>query len=372
MAIVRAATNATRAELEDDLEGRATAFPTPKLALGLVKLLLDRVEFEAPGDEAPSLRKRAFDAGALALRSLPDDARKEELELALERHAPEALASLRARLYADLPESRRMLSFDDLEPRELLDRWNLAQAQGLVLRASSLEVRARNPEIKRVRRLLRWLRFCRLVADVRQDGDEWTIAVEGPAAILSMQKKYGLQLAQFVAAVPLLERWSLTAPLDFGRGRPVSLTLTDASPLRSPHDRALGWIPEEIDVIAKKFSGADEAWALDLTPVPRAVGVSGLCVPDFTFRHRTTGVEVSVEIFHRWHRHQLVRRLDELRTRPDPGLHLAVDESLLGEEGLRASVEASGHVLTFKQFPSERKLRALLATLEQGAPARGR
>ena len=325
-----------------------------------MKLVVDRLEFEEPSEDAPLLRRTAFDAGARALRAMSDDATPAELEAQLASAIDRPLNEVRAKLYADHPSHRRVLSFDVLDARALLDRYNLAQVQGLVLRASRVTVRAKSPELLRVRRLLRWLKFCRLVAEVSSRENEWSIAVEGPAAILGMQKKYGLQLAQFVAVVPVLGRWELEAEIEFGRGRPAQLRLDHTSPLVSPHERALGWVPEEVDVIAKKLAADPGPWTLDLTPLPRRVGASGLCVPDFSFRH-ASGAELFVEIFHRWHRHQLGRRLDELATRPDAALVLAVEAPLLSDQALRARVEAHPQAFTFKGFPSERKLRAMVA-----------
>lgn len=364
LATAQAATGEERATIEDDLEERCAGFAAPKIAAGLVKLLVDRLEFEEPSEEAPALRKAAFDAGAKALRALADDATPAAFEEKAAALAPLPLAALRAKLYADLPAARRMLGWDELEARELLDRWNLAQVQGLVMRANRLEIKAIAPELKRVRRVLRWLKFCRLVAEVVPSGADWSIVVEGPAKILAMQKKYGLQLAQFVAAVPLLGKWQLSADIAFPHGRPARLVLDETAPLASPHERALGWIPEEIDVVAKKLAEADGPWKLDLTPTPRTVGTGGLCVPDFTFKRRDGGATVFVEFFHRWHRHQLTRRLDDLRARPDPQLVLAVEDALLSDEELRATIEAHPQALVFKGFPSERKLRAMLATHE--------
>jgi len=159
--------------------------------------------------------------------------------------------------------------------------------------------------------------------------------------------------------VPVLEHWELKVAVSFDRGRDALLLLDDQSPLRSPHDHALGHVPEEIGVITRKL--ADDTWSADDVPKPRVVGAGRLCVPDLVLRHRSHDVAVAFEFFHRWHKHQLVKRLEDLRVRPDPTLIVCIDESLLGEGTItKSDAEAHPNVVLFKGFPSERKLRAVL------------
>jgi predicted nuclease of restriction endonuclease-like RecB superfamily len=172
-----------------------------------------------------------------------------------------------------------------------------------------------------------------------------------------MEKKYGLQLAQFVSMVPILGRYELRAEIEITRKNTVLLMLNESSCLVPSTQQALGFVPPEIDVILQKLK--DGPWEIDATPIPRPAGPSGLCVPDIAFR--SDGMLVVIEFFHPWHRHALARRLSDLRSRPDAELVLAVDEKLLKEETLRAEVERNPQVMLFRGFPSERGLRKLLA-----------
>jgi hypothetical protein len=295
------------------------------------------------------------------LRALPPEATVEAYEARLAQALPAPLPEVREALYADLPGHRRLLGWEALSPPELLDRYNLALAQGPLLEARRLTLRAKAPDLLRVRKVLRWLKFCRLVAEVRHVGEDWTLEVEGPGAMLSLAKKYGLQLAMFLSMVPVLKHWELEATLESPRRR-ATLVLDERDPLVSPHPGALGHIPEEVAALASSFEDAD--WELELTPLPRHMGATGLCVPDVTFRHRATGQEVALELFHAWHAGPLARRLQELRSRPDPALLLGVDRALArGEE--REALEAHPQVLLFNGYPSPRRLRERLARLGQ-------
>jgi hypothetical protein len=360
IAEVEGGTGQTRDDIEEALSLRAGASSKPRVARGLVKLLLDRAQFDEAAEGIAETRWERFKLAAGVLRGLPPDATIEAYEARLAEALPAPLPEVREALYLDLPGHRRLLGWERLTPTELLERYNLALAQGPLMGARRLTLRARSPELLRVRKVLRWLKFCRLVAEVRRDGENWALEVEGPGALLSLQKKYGLQLASFLSVVPVLERWELAAEVEASARRPAVLVLDHRDPLVSPLPTALGHIPEEVATLAQGFEDAE--WELDLTPLPRHVGARGLCVPDLTFRHRETGREVALELFHAWHAGPLARRLGELRSRPDPGLLLGVDRALArGEE--REALEAHPQVVLFNGFPSARRMRERLARL---------
>ncbi len=358
----------TRGNLDEALGVLVGEAKKPKLARGLVKLLLDKCSFEEPGDAAAGLRRAAFTASAAALRALPDDA---PLALYLERLTPalpHPLETCREQLYDDLGEHRRLLRCVLPTASALLERYNLAQAQGLVLYAQRLRVRTGTQSQLELRKLLRWLKFSRLVAEVHREGDEWVLQVEGPGAMFDMQKKYGLQLATFLAAVPLLSQFTLEAEVEVPRGAKGTLVLDHKDPLRALDRTALGHIPEEIEVGLASL--ADERWSIDPLPELRHTGALGMCVPDFGLRDGQSGAAVAVELFHRWHRHALLRRLDELHARPDAGLLLGVDLSLTRDAELAARVLGHPQVFTFNKFPARRRLQPLLDRAAAAGTAR--
>ncbi len=360
LAELQDAVGRTREELEEMLALHAGAFQKPKVARGLVKLLLDRMDFGEPEPEVGAARAEALRTAARVLRTLPPDATPEHYAAQLAAALPRPLEEVRAQLYADLPPQRRLVALElPADAGELLDRYNLALAQGHLLGAKRLHLRARAPELLRVRKVLRWLKFCRLVAQLHREDEDWELSVEGPGAMLDLQKKYGLQLASFLTAVPLLQRWELRAEVTHGR-RTATLVLDHEDPLVSPHAGALGHVPEEVAALARALE-EDSTWALELTPLPRHTGAAGLCVPDLTLRHRESGREVALELFHAWHAGALRRRLEELRARPDPDLLLGVERALVRDEGERAVLEAHPQVLLFRGYPSPKKLRAWLA-----------
>ena len=82
-----------------------------------------------------------------------------------------------------------------------------------------------------------------------------------------------------------------------------------------------------------------------------------------TFRNRRSGQTVCFELFHRWHKTLLARRLDQLGDRPDPQLFLGVDRSLLRDDALKSRVESHEQVMLFTSFPTTKRIRSVLDKL---------
>lgn len=351
--VLAGAVGETRDAVAANLAEVASGFGKPKVAKGLVKLVMDALELDEPGEAVSTDRLQALRSAALVLRALPDDATPAAYETALAQALP--LEAVRSELYRDLPGARPVVEVRPLTAPALLHRYNLAQVQGLVLHAEQVRVEVPMTQRLELRRVLRWLRFCRLVSRVEPKDSGFELVVEGPGKILDGAKRYGLQLAEFVAVVPVLSRFRLSAEVRM-RGRGVSLLRLDESAgLVSPHDRALGYVPEPLLRVVESL-GEHPDWRVDPDPPPRHVGAKEMCVPDLALEHRRTGVRYDVELFHRWHARAFARRLEQLATRPEAGLILGVERALkLEEAGL-----SSAKVFRFREFVRFEQLQPLL------------
>ncbi len=346
------ASSTTRQELEAALGAQAAGHRRPRVAKGLVKLLLDRATFEEPDPEAVTSRSQWL-AHAEAIRAtLPPDADFAAYEAALARDLD--LEEVRDRLFADLPSRRTLIDFKPIDGPGLISRYDLAQVQGLLLYAQHLELRVAEGDTPELRRLLRWMRFCRLVTDVTVDGSDWRLRIEGPAAVVDGAKKYGLQLASFFLVVPTLPRWSIAADVKLPRRPVLRLEMSQRAGLGPGFAGGAGHVPPEMRAVLDKWR--DDEWRLDPNPPPLAVGVDGWCVPDLS-AHRG-GEVVFIELFHAWHRGALPRRLQGLADKPQPNLLLGVDRKLVDKTELGSE---NPQVFRFNGFPTQRGLKKALA-----------
>lgn len=342
-------------ELEKTLAAIAGADRKTKRAKGLVKLALDRTTLAEVATDAMAERKQVLLAAQTVRGALPPEATFADYEAALATLFE--LTQTRARLFRDLPELRPVVGFEACSPEALLHRYNLASAQGLLLYAQTLVITLPQPELLALRRVLRWLKFQRLVAEMERQPQAVVLKVEGPATLFESSKRYGLQLAQFFAVLPLIERWSLTTVVNLPNRPPLVLQLSEQQGLVSHLSPAMGYVPEELQQIVDKL--ADSPWQVDPLPEPRPMGANGFCVPDFGLRHPQHGYR-AVELFHGWHRRLLLRRLDELQSRPDPELVLGVEKGLTTDSEVAARVQHP-QVFVFNTFPT---VRALMKVVE--------
>ena len=131
--------------------------------------------------------------------------------------APDVLLSS---LFADLRDENRMLRFENLTTQRLIDRYNVALAQAVLLRSVRVEVEIRNEGPARYRQLFRRLKFHRLVYHVKGSmADGYMIKIDGPMSLFSATTKYGLQMALFLPALLHCDSFRLYAELRWGPRR---------------------------------------------------------------------------------------------------------------------------------------------------------
>ncbi len=366
----------TRGEIDDAVSPLVNAQSDVRLAKGLNKLLQDRSDFSHACDlDYHRLRRELFTAGAAKLTS-PG-------ELEYEAYAEDVLASLslppefvERGIYADLPENEELIRFRSLSAEQLLQRYNVALVQALLLRADKLELIVESPEPARMRRLFKYLKFFRLLGRLfRHDEKENTIRldVDGPASILEQSRKYGMQLASFFPAVCSLDKWQLKTTVEW-KDRRRELRLGDAQGLVSHYRNFSAYVPEEIRLFHGYFQGSVEHWAIvGETPFLDG-GNQELIFPDLSFRHESGGV-LHLELFHRWHAGQLQARLEYGEAHPQIPLIIGVDRFLTNDPGMAAQLESSpwfqSHGFLFRDYPTANRVVATLDSVLSTARSPG-
>ena len=340
----------TRGELEEWCSTLARKEKDSKLAGGLIKILLDRAEFEESDETLPALRREVLLRSAAALRNAEGDYRRYRDELRGGRGDFD--------LYGDLPEFAKLEKCRVFNtPAEMIDAYNIAQVQGLLLYAAKLTLKFTSPRPENLRPLLRKMRFHRLLTTgTKVSPEETVLEIDGPFSLLENSRKYALQLAMFFPCVLNMPEWRLFAHLNLN-GREVDLELDDKSPLR-PTLRRADYMPPEIAAFRSAFKSTE--WELLDEAPPLLPTEADPVIPDFSFRSLVTSQVVHLELFHRWHRTGLERRLTSLQTLRKLKLIIGADRTLGALLDAHPQAEEAGLAFRFRDFPGvETTLRAL-------------
>jgi predicted nuclease of restriction endonuclease-like RecB superfamily len=350
----------TRGEMEGEVEelfGGATA---QLVHQGLAKLLEDRCEYSVQSDHPPErVRELVFERAAehrhaAAQPSAPSPpAAFDRAAVLLEVGqmlgvAPEAVDQ---GLFADLKSEQRLVRFKDITAERLLQRYNVALAQAVLLRSIKVHVAVRGEPPQRYRQLLRQAKFHRLLCEVAPTGpDAYRLQFDGPLSLFSATQKYGLQLALFLPAVLLCQDFDLRAELRWGPERkPKVFTLSAGEGLVSHYADSGMWVPAELSMFVELFRKRAEGWDIseetDLVPMPDG----GLWVPDFRLTHRKTGKVVLLEVLGFWRRSSAEKHLERLRQHAPAPFVLAVSEQLHIDDADLAGLPAGIH--RFRQMP---------------------
>lgn len=350
----------TKGELLDAARALEGTDPDHKVTKGLTKVLFDRCTFETvcpmePAELRQQVFLRAAQTGPLARRPGPTARRTAAdvlAEVAADVSKPDAPAWTGAAvgdaLYADLKLHQRVVKASlPSGPDALVHRYNVALVQSLLLRGLDLTVRLKAPEAKRVRQLLRWLKFHQLMFRVERLERDLLLHIDGPQSLLRQSTRYGMQLATFFPAVLLQPGpWWLEARISWGRAtkKGKRLQLDHTMGLKS-HLRDTGtWVSRTERWFLERFEKANGGWnhrsgdLLDL-------GNQQVLVPDLTFEKG--GRVGHLDIVGYWRRGYLERRLDNT----PPNVLLAVSKRLLGDKsGARALPKAlAARVLPFAE-----------------------
>jgi predicted nuclease of restriction endonuclease-like RecB superfamily len=297
----------TRGCLQEELRELVGTDPSQLVHQGLAKLLEDRCEFEVISGHPPEkIREVAFRTAAAHRAREWERERvivwESESVRASERSGVEAESfapplsdsptislshaltpfnrravlqevadslgltpeSVEQGLFADLKSEQRLVKFKDITAERLLQRYNVALAQALLLRSTRVEVQIRGESPQRYRQLFRLVKFHRLVCQIELAGsDSYRLQLDGPLSLFAATLKYGLQLALFLPAILLCRDFELRAELSWGPQRkPKSFTLSSADGLVSHYADTGTYVPPEMRMFVELFRKKINDWEI--------------------------------------------------------------------------------------------------------------
>ncbi|MBX7221113.1 MAG: DUF790 family protein [Blastocatellia bacterium] len=313
-----------RGELQDALKVLEGDSPDYRLVRALAHLALEKADFTIMAPIEPEILRREAFTQAAGTGHGPRAVGVIVRELAARYElAAEVIPEM---LYADLPENQILVSLPELTPKMLVERYNLAQAQGLLYYANQLVITAHRNVPGEYRRLFHRIKFYGLMYAVEGNLDDgYRVYVDGPASILRQNQKYGVKMAAFLPALLNISKWELEANL-FVKGKSARYTVTSDAPLVSHYPK-----PPEFDSLLE--ASFVERWNKLKTPwsLEREVEIIDLkgtvFVPDFAVRHPDSRV-AHVEIVGFWHPDYLRRKFDKVKRAGMKNLILAVSDRL--------------------------------------------
>ncbi len=351
-----------RGELEEALVARIGERTDFLLHRGLAKLLFDRATFVTDAKLDPrEVRK------ALFLRAAASHPVARQAGVPLHPiHRAAVLAEVAGTMsatpeeiekafYADLEEAQVLREFETLTAAELLQRYNVALAQAVLLRATQVMVKLEPTAAKRVRQLFRFIKFFGLMHQAEGTAKKgYTLTLDGPASLFRLSTKYGLQLAEFLPALLLCPGWTLRAELEWGTDRrPAWFGVTAAEGLVSHYRDTGTYETEEERAFRERWATLETPWKLDRASTLIDLDGRGVLVPDFTLRHPDGRVAL-LEIVGFWRRTYLESRLALLQQHGPAHLILAVSQRLRSSEEDLARVP--GEAFFFKDVIPTREI----------------
>lgn len=374
LGLFRSSQGAARGQLEAEMDELFGDLPQPLIHNGLAKLLEDRCDFEVQSGLPPEeVRDAVFRATArkrqATLEQIGQAFSREEIVQAVAQDLKTDPATLEASLFADLKSEQRLASFRDTTPGRLLERYNVALAQAILLRSTGVEIVLKGESPSRYRQLFRQIKFRRLICDIEclsepealakktrknladASGSEkqaYRLQLDGPLSLFSATQKYGLQLALFLPTLLLCEHFELKAKLRWGVERKEKqFHLSQKDGLVSHQAETGAYVPPEVPMFIELFKKKIVDWEIseetEIVPLGKNVWV-----PDHRLVHRATGKVVLLDILGFWRRSSVERHLKLLQEVDRPFIVALSDQLNVDEAELEGLPD---NVVRFRNMP---------------------
>jgi predicted nuclease of restriction endonuclease-like RecB superfamily len=351
-----------RAELERALDEYIGVGTDYKILRGLIKLLTDRCEFETTGAKDPAeIRRALFTKAATHHPVIADDQLRQRLIAETATELECSTEEVMAGLYADLSGNQRLVAFEEMSAEDLVDRYNLAQAQALLYRCSEMRLRIEPQEASVTRRLFAEIKTCRLIHDIKGNPVAgYDAQLSGPVSIFHRSQRYGVQMAVFLPALLLYSGWRMRAEigtkagaaffeLDSRQTRLRSHYMTDDVQRRNPL----------IVKLLEDFGKLDGGWEVRPSQEVIDLGESAF-VPDLVFIREGDG-PIYLEMLGYWTPRSLSERLKEFDRAGFRNYAIAASEEMRCSRD--APSQLPPNVIIYKKSLNARELQARLARL---------
>jgi predicted nuclease of restriction endonuclease-like RecB superfamily len=350
-----------RADLERALEDYVGVGTDYKVLRGLIKLLLDRCEFEVSAPADPVDIRRAVFSRARARHPVTAGADRDEVFAEAAAALGSTPAAIAEALYADLPENQRLIMFEPLTSEELLDAYNLAQAQALLYRSVQMRIWVEPQDPAGYRQLFDAIKAYRLIHTITgSPATGYEVRLDGPVSMFHRSQKYGVQMAVFLPALLACSGWRMQAEIESkGRGSAMfelesgRSALAAGPPGAGPDKSAL------VDKFVASWAQLGTGW--EAAPSREVLDLDGIAfIPDASL-HGPAGEAVYVEFVGFWTPRYIADRLREFERASFRDFILAVSEELRASREPAESLPPN--VVVYKTSLDARSVKAAVDRL---------
>ncbi len=322
----------TRGELESELEEYVGTGTDYRILRGLIKLLTDRCEFETASVAAPEdIRRQVFLEARKFQPVTPDSETKSKVLESIAAEFETDSNTIYRQLYADLSFQQKLISFEQIAPPDLLDRYNLAQAQALLYKCVEMKIRVAPSDAGVYRAIFSSIkRFGLIHSVVGNITNGYEIRLTGAASLFHRSQKYGVRMAVFLPALLLCRDWKMAAEVAQKQGGNVFYELTSQqTELKSCYYDEPEYENPDIEKLTKNWekSSAD-GWQLNENRKVIDLGKTAFA-PDLVLIS-PRGEELYLDVLGFWTPKSLQKRLEEFAAANYTKFILAASQELRG------------------------------------------
>ena len=332
--------NKTRGELENELEEFIGTGTDYRIMRGLIKLLTDRCEFETRAPAEPAeIRQKVFLEARKFQPVTPDSADKKiVLEIAAEKFGTDA-NSVFDNLYSDLSAQQKLTSFENIAARDLLNLYNLAQAQAILYKCVEMKIRVAPSDAANYRAIFGWIKHFGLIHSITGNAKNgYEITLTGAASLFHRSQKYGVQMSVFLPALLLCENWKFRAEIAQKQGGNLFYELScEQTEIVSNRFDEPEYKNPDIEKLRKNWDKFSTDWLLETNNKVIDLGKSAF-IPDLLLL-APDGREIFLDVLGFWTPKSLQKRLAEFDAANYKNFIIAASNELRGsrEEFLKES-----------------------------------
>jgi predicted nuclease of restriction endonuclease-like RecB superfamily len=304
----------TRGELEKELEEYVGAETDYRILRGFIKLLIDRSEFETASVAEPNeIRQKVFLEAGKFQPILPDSKQKSEVLKTIADEFQTDAETIISNLYADLSARQKLIRFETISPADLLDRYNLAQAQALLYKCVGMQIRVAPSEAENYRSIFGWIKHFGLIHTVRGNtAAGYEIMLTGAASLFHRSQKYGIQMAVLLPALLLCKNWKMSAEVVQKEGGNAFYELSSRQvELKSYYSDEPEYKNSDIERLRKDWEKSSVNWQLRENREVVDLGKTAF-IPDFVLVSPDAD-KVYLDVLGFWTPKSLKQRIEEFQ-----------------------------------------------------------